>query len=156
MTPPARKALLVGHIVSSVGWLGGVVASLVLAIEGMAGDDVRAALDHLGWAVLIPASVCSLATGVVLGAGTRWGLIRYYWVFVKLVMNVAATGVLLLYMGTLAGLTADDPAPVVHAGAAAALLVVATTLSVYKPRGLTPYGRRLKTSTLSMSSRSRT
>jgi hypothetical protein len=35
-----------------------------------------------------------------------------------------------------------DPSPVLHAGAALVLLLVATTLSVYKPRGLTRYGWR--------------
>jgi hypothetical protein len=32
--------------------------------------------------------------------------------------------------------------PVLHAGAALVLLLAATTLAVYKPRGTTPYGRR--------------
>ena len=35
-----------------------------------------------------------------------------------------------------------DPSPVVHAAAALILLVVALTLSVYKPRGMTGYGLR--------------
>jgi len=55
----------------------------------------------------------------------------------------------------LAGLNSDDPATlastdlravrvqlVVDAAAAVFVLLVAATLSVYKPRGLTPYGRR--------------
>ena len=35
-----------------------------------------------------------------------------------------------------------SPSPVLHASAALLLLLVATTLSVYKPRGMTRYGRR--------------
>jgi hypothetical protein len=35
-----------------------------------------------------------------------------------------------------------NPSPVLHAGAALLLLLVATTLAVYKPRGMTPYGQR--------------
>jgi hypothetical protein len=35
-----------------------------------------------------------------------------------------------------------DPSPALHAGAGLLLLLVAATLSVYKPRGATPYGRR--------------
>jgi hypothetical protein len=64
---------------------------------------------------------------------------------------------LLLYMqtlGYLAGVAAEttlssgdlrglrNPSPVLHAGAALLLLLVATTLAVYKPRGMTRYGRR--------------
>ena len=37
-----------------------------------------------------------------------------------------------------------DPSPALHAGAGLLLLLVAATLSVYKPRGVTPYGRRRK------------
>jgi hypothetical protein len=42
--------------------------------------------------------------------------------------------------GDLGGLR--DPSPVLHAGGALFLLLVATTLAVYKPRGMTPYGQR--------------
>jgi hypothetical protein len=132
-----RKALLVTHIVCSVGWLGGVVASLALAVAGATTE-----LSTVGWTVLLPASLGSLASGVATALTSRWGLVKHWWVLIKLVMNVLATGILLLYLETLTDLTPHDPAPVVHAAAAAVLLVVATVLSVYKPRGRTPYGTR--------------
>jgi hypothetical protein len=102
-------------------------------------------------------SLASLLTGLVQSLGTQWGLFRHYWVLAKLLINVVATIVLLLYMQTLrslgavaaeATLSSDDlsglrdPSPVLHAGAALLLLLAAATLSVYKPRGLTPYGQR--------------
>jgi hypothetical protein len=85
------------------------------------------------------------------------GLFRYYWVLFKLVINVVATIVLLLYMQTLdylAGVAAAatlssselrglrSPSSVLHAGAALLLLLVATTLAIYKPGGMTRYGQR--------------
>jgi hypothetical protein len=130
-----RRGLLVAHIVCSVGWLGGVVTSLALAVDG-----ATAALSFIGWAILLPASLGSLASGVATALASRWGLVRHWWVLIKLVMNVLATGVLLLYLATLTDLTPHDPAPVVHAAAAVVLLVVATVLSVYKPRGRTRAG----------------
>jgi hypothetical protein len=71
----------------------------------------------------------------------------------KLVMNLFATLVLLMYMRTLerfADIASSggevsalrDPSPLLHAVLALVLLLVATTLGVLKPRGLTPYGRR--------------
>ena len=84
-------------------------------------------------------------------------MFRHYWILAKLVINVVATIVLLMYMQTLdylGGVAADtasssgdlsalrNPSPVLHAGAALLLLLVATTLSVYKPRGMTGYGQR--------------
>lgn len=160
MTPGVRKVGLVAHVGCSVGWLGAVATSVVLAVAGLASDDrqvVRAAyltLEVVGWYALIPLSLGSLLTGLVQSLGTSWGLLRHYWVVVKLVMNLVATGVLLLYMQTLTfqanlarAATADldrlrSPSPVAHAGAAVALLLVALVLSIYKPRGLTAYGQR--------------
>jgi hypothetical protein len=113
-------------------------------------------LEVIGWYALIPVSPASLLTGLIQSLGTNWGLLRHYWVVAKLLMNLFATGVLLLYMQTLtyvadtartAASTADldrlrTPSPVAHALAAVALLLVALVLSIYKPRGLTRYGQR--------------
>jgi hypothetical protein len=155
-----RKALLTAHVTASVGWLGAVAGFLALSIAGLTSQDaqtVRAtylAMEAIGWFVLVPFSLASLLTGVVQSLGTKWGLFRHYWVLVKLLINVIATVILLLYMQTLsslAGVAAEstldpsglrDPSPVLHAGAALLLLLVATTLAVYKPRGMTRYGQR--------------
>ena len=164
MRPGVRRLALVAHVGCSVGWLGAIVTSLVVAVAGVASGDglvVRATyltLEVIGWYALIPLSLASLVTGLIQSLGTTWGLLRHYWVVVKLLMNVAATGVLLLYMQTLtylahqarAATTAADldrlrsPSPVVHAAAAVTLLGVALILSIYKPRGLTGYGQRVQ------------
>lgn len=150
------------HIGCSVGWLGAVVTSLVLAMAGwLAGDAAMTrgaylVLEVVGWYALIPLSLASLLTGLVQSLGSRWGLFRHYWVLTKLAMNLVAVGVLLLYMQTLGYLAtlarnatspADltllrSPSPVLHAGAAVALLLTALVLSVVKPRGFTSYGHR--------------
>jgi hypothetical protein len=162
MRPGLRKFALTAHVTSSVGWLGAVVVFLALAIVGLTSQDaerVRGAylvMEPAAWFVLVPLAFASLLTGLVQALGTTWGLFRYYWVLAKLLINVFATIVLLMYMQTLGSLadvaaettTSDDlgtlrsPSPVLHAAAALLLLLVATTLAVYKPRGLTPYGQR--------------
>jgi hypothetical protein len=158
--PRLRKGALTAHVAASVGWLGAVVAFLVLAIAALVdggSPTARAAyvaMEPIAWLVLLPLSVASLTTGVVQSVATPWGLFRHYWVIFKLGINVFATAVLLMYMATLdelARLAADTrteiPAgepwsPVLHAAAACVLLLVATTLAVYKPHGLTPWGRK--------------
>ena len=161
MPPGLRKAALTAHVTASVGWLGAVACSLVLGVAGLTLQDperVRAVyltLEPMGLFVLVPASVASLLTGLVQSLGTRWGLFRHYWVVAKLLMNVFATLVVVLYMQTLGYLanvaratTGDDlaelrsPSVVLHAGGALVLLLVATVLSIYKPRGMTRYGQR--------------
>jgi hypothetical protein len=160
MTPRLRKAALTAHITSSVGWLGAVVVFLALAVVGLTSQDsqtVRGAylvMEPAARFVLVPLAFASLLTGLVQSLGTAWGLFRHYWVLFKLLINVFATIVLLLYMETfrfLAGVAADpsadlgvvrSPSPALHAGAALLLLLAATTLAVYKPRGVTRYGQR--------------
>lgn len=164
MPPGLRKLALSAHVVASVGWLGAVVCFLALAVSGLTSEDamrVRAAylaMELTAWAVIVPLSLLSPVTGVVMSFGTAWGLVRHYWVVAKLVLTVPACALLLLHMhpiGHLAGVVAETTLVsgelaglriqlVANAGAAVVVLLAATLLSVYKPRGLTPYGRRKK------------
>ena len=160
MGPRLRKLVLTAHVTTSVGWLGAVGVFLVLAIIGLAAQDaqtVRGAnlvMEPAAWFVPVPLSVASLLTGVVQSLGTAWGLLRHYWVLFKLLINVFSTVALLLYMQSFAYLArvAGDPtadlamvrstSPVLHATLALLLLLAATVLAVYKPRGMTRYGQR--------------
>jgi hypothetical protein len=158
MSPGLRKALLTAHVAVSVGWLGAVSAVLALAVVALISDDestVRGAylvMEPAAWFVLVPLAFASLLTGVVQSLGTHWGLFRHYWVLFKLLINLLATALLLTYTRTLDVLadaaaageleSLQTPSVVLHAVAALLLLLVATTLAVVKPRGLTPFGRR--------------
>jgi hypothetical protein len=160
MPPGLRKAALVGHVTSSVGWLGAVAAFLVLAVTALHTADDAAmrslyvAMEVLGRAVLVPLAAASLVTGLIQSLGTSWGLIKHWWVIVKLAITVVATAILLAYTSTLSLLAdaAREPgghlgllpssSPVLHSGAALAVLLAAAALSVYKPRGLTRHGWR--------------
>ena len=158
MTPRLRKFALTAHVTASVGWLGAVVVFLALAVVGLTSQDaqtVRGAylvMEPAAWFVLVPLAFASLITGIVQSLGTTWGLFRHYWVLLKLLITVFATIVLLIYMETfslMAGVAADpsadlgavrNPSPVLHAALALLVLLVATVLAVYKPRGMTRYG----------------
>lgn len=163
MAPRFRKFALTAHVISSVGWLGAVGVFLAHAVLGVTSHDpqmVRAVylvMEPAAWLVLVPLAFASLLTGLVQSLATTWGLFRHYWVVFKLLINVFATIVLLMYMQTL-GYLADvaaqttlssgdldllrTPSVVIHAGLALLVLLVATVLAVYKPQGVTPYGWR--------------
>jgi hypothetical protein len=170
MTAPVRKLLLTTHITSSVGWLGAVVVFLALAIAGLAspdGREVRAAylaMELITWSVIVPLCVASLATGVVESLGTPWGLFRHYWVLLKLLLTLLSTLFLLMHTRPIhyaaniaAEMTSSGPGLgrlglqlAVDAGAAILVLLVMTVLAVYKPRGVTPYGRRQQSEQVSV------
>ena len=160
MTPGLRRFTFTTHITSSIGWVGAALAFLALAVIGFTSDDpvkVRGAyllMAPAAWFVLVPLAHASLLSGIVLSLGTTWGLFRYYWVVLKLGITVFATVILLIYMGTfreMAGVAADpvmdlavvrNASPIVHAILALILLLAATGLAVYKPLGMTDYGKR--------------
>ena len=80
-----RKGALLVHVATSIGWFGTVAVFLALAVTGATSSDpglaraCYAVMGVVGWAVIVPASLASLATGVVSSLGTPWGLFRYYW-----------------------------------------------------------------------------
>jgi hypothetical protein len=165
LSPRLRKLALTAHVAASVGWLGAVAAFLSLGVVGLTSENAETArgaylvMEPAAWFVLVPLAFASLVTGLVQSLSSPWGLFRYYWVVFKLMINIVATVVLLTYMATfrsLADVAADPRAdldevrnasPALHAGLALVLLLVATTLAVFKPRGMTPYGRRKQRST---------
>jgi len=166
MTPTLRKLTITTHVAFSVGWLGAVAAFLVLSFVGLTSHDaevVRGAylsMDLISRFVIIPLCFAALVTGLLQELGTPWGLFRYYWIVMKFGLAVFATIALLIHQfavmavaakrvsGAAAGalFSADLDAlktELVRAPSLSILLLlVVTTLGVYKPWGLTRYGRR--------------
>jgi hypothetical protein len=162
MTGWVRKLGVVVHVALSVGWLGAVAAFLALAIAALGSDQAlsRAAfagMDLIGRWVLIPLSLGALASGIVQSIGTKWGLLRHYWVLVKLLLTIAATAILLLHQFTaveeaarLALHIAGDSGGslrrfgiqlLADAGLAAVVLTIITVIAIYKPWGSTPFAK---------------
>ncbi len=162
LNPSLRKLALTAHVTVSVGWVGALAVFLAHALASLASRDeqiVRAASLAMAlttWFVIMPLALASLATGLVQALGTAWGLFRHYWIIFKLLFTCVATMVLLLKMGPIddlaraatqtaffsADLVGLRTSLVVHAAGGLLLLLTITTLAVYKPRGLTPYGTR--------------
>lgn len=164
MSPSIRKAALTLHVACSVGWLGAAAAYLAVAVRALASGDgatMRASyptLELVGWSVIVPLCGAALLSGIVQSLGTPWGLFRHYWVVAKLALTFAATGVLLGHLpvvnhaATLAARPTTSttdfgmlPAQLVlHAAGGVLVLLTITALSVFKPWGLTPLGRRAR------------
>jgi hypothetical protein len=149
MTPGLRKFALTAHVTFSVGWLGAVVAYLAVAIACLVSQDAQmvrsgySTMELTGWFVIVPLSLAALLSGLVQSLGTEWGLFRYYWILVKLVLTLGAVTILLLHMPAV-GRKAGVRAELVHAGGGLLVLIATTALSVYKPWGRTRYGRRMQ------------
>lgn len=154
--PRARKGALLVHIASGGAWIGIDIVMGVLVFTAVVTDDeaVKAlclqALELFAiWPLVIAGLVC-LVSGVVLGLGTKYGLLRYWWVSIKLVINVVLVVLVVVLLrpgvmeaaeqgrmfmdGQVVSLLVGDLIfpPVVSTSA----LVVAMVLSVFKPWGL--------------------
>jgi hypothetical protein len=150
-----RKGVLVVHIASAGAWIGIDVVMAVLVFTALlAKNDTTRALCFRAlelfvvWPLFTTGLVC-LASGVVLGLGTRWGLMRYWWVAIKLALNILLTTLVLVALrpgvmeaaeqgrrfaaGEVASLAVGDLIfpPIVSPTA----LLIATVLAVFKPWG---------------------
>ena len=162
MKPRLRKFALTVHVTASVGWFGAVAAFLALAVTGLTSDDTpmaRAAylaMDITTRFAIVPFALASLLSGIVQSLGTPWGLLRHYWVLLKLVITLLTALLLLVHTIPIGMLAHSARAkPMSEAGvhhlqvqmladsvAALVILLVTTALAVYKPFGLTRFGRR--------------
>ena len=151
----ARRAVLTLHILGAGAWVGidvvlGVLVFTALLTSSTATEALSfQALELFAVWPLLTAGLVTLASGIVLGLGTKYGLLRYRWVAVKLVINVvlvalvafalrpgladaAAYGELLAAGGSGRTDVGGLVFPPVVSGLA---LVTATVLSVFKPWG---------------------
>lgn len=150
----------------SVGWLGLVTGMFAMSVSGATtgSAEQQAAMyrtmSMLDEIFLGMTSMFALITGIVVGAGTKWGLLQRRWVAVKFFLTM---GVMILGFGVIhqlilrANELVDAGAPVrggeldtvgwSMAGSAALAvvsLVFMTAVSTYKPWGPTRWGKKAR------------
>jgi hypothetical protein len=144
LSPRVRRAVLTAHIVASVGLLGDVAAVLAVNVRAATSTDPGFAsasydlLQMFSFVFGIPLSFAALLTGLTLGLGSKWGVLRHAWVTAKLMLllSVILVGALVIGPATAEMANGSGDAETVLIAAAAwdvLALTVATALSVYKP-----------------------
>jgi hypothetical protein len=151
-----RRAVLTVHIVGAGAWIGiDVVLGVLVFTARLTSDTQTEALCYQALALfavwpLLAAGLVTLVSGTVLGLGTKYGLVKYWWVAAKLALNLVLVTLVAFALrpavaeaarygdALAAGTPADASAvsslimpPLVSSTA----LIVATILSVYKPWG---------------------
>jgi uncharacterized membrane protein len=150
-----RKGALVVHIVSAGVWIGiDVVMAVFIFSALLTDDDNTKALCFLAlelfavWPLLTTGLIC-LASGVVLGLGTKYGLVRYWWVAIKLVLNLVLSALVLIALRSEVSRAAEqgwrftvgEPASLVVGNlifppiVSPTALLIAVVLAVFKPWG---------------------
>jgi hypothetical protein len=150
-----RKGVLLIHIASAGAWLGVDVVMAVLVFRALLTDDGRAkalsfrVLELIAVGPLLACGLVCLLSGVLLGLSSRYGLVRYWWVAVKLVLNLVLTGLVLVALAPEVAAHAEEarqfdaglPVPL-EVGqlifppiVSPTALLVAMALAVFKPWG---------------------
>jgi uncharacterized membrane protein len=157
-----RKCVLVLHAVSGIGWMGVDIALFLLLLNARTTSNATEAISgYTAVSLIVPIAVPPLClgvlgTGLLLGWGSPWGLVRYWWVFIKLLLSLSMT--ILVFVSLVP--TIQSMPSIANSGTADAvrerlgpltiqlmfppavsfgLLGVAAVLSIFKPRGLTPW-----------------
>lgn len=150
-----RKTVLVLHIVSAGAWIGlDVVMAVAVFTAFTTGNRQTEAIAYqmLELFVLWPMFACglvSLLTGLLLGMGTKYGLVRFWWVAVKLVINLLMCTLVLVALRPGVHSVADQGREIAAGSpvevavgemlyppiVSPTLLLVATVLAVFKPWG---------------------
>lgn len=162
VSPRGKKALVTTHVVFSGSWLGVGVVMVSLTVLGLRSDDaatVRVSyelLELFDMTILPWSSIGAILSGIAVSLTGKWGLVRHYWIVVKLMIAVAiiasAFGFLHRWAVSAAErsalLAATDGDVVIGDlgvwlvtgfGTAVFFVAVAMVLSVYKPWGKTRF-----------------
>ena len=153
LSPLTRRAVLTAHIIASVGLLGDVAAVLAVNVRAATTTDpgfTSASYELLEMFSLvfgIPLSFAALISGLILGLGSKWGVLRHAWVTAKLVLllSVILIGAFVIGPATSEMQTGTGDVETLLIAAAAwdvLALALATALSVYKPRMFNAVSRR--------------
>ncbi|MHA6803513.1 hypothetical protein [Salinifilum ghardaiensis] len=151
----ARRAALLMHVVSAGAWIGMDVVLAVFVFTALFTADAQVAavslraLELFAIGPLLAAGVVCLVSGLTLGWGTKYGLLRYWWVAAKLAINVVFVALVVLALRPQVLAAAERGRALSEQGAADAVvgelvfpavvsplgLLAATVLAVYKPWG---------------------
>jgi hypothetical protein len=97
MSRNSRRWYLIAHIAAGGAWLGLDVALGVLVFTAVLADDPDTrvfcfqAINAVAVWPILSAGLLSLVTGVILAWWSKYGLLRYWWVAIKLALNIALT-----------------------------------------------------------------
>ena len=151
----SRQTLQILHYISSVGWLGVGFAQLTLNLVALLTGspslrhDAHEMTHIFDRTILTALSLAAATTGILLAVRTPWGLLRHWWIVVKLTLTVGLIITIPIWVGgwnlqaitATAGGSVDPGYPTVRAellGSSITIvgtLIVITIISVVKPWG---------------------
>lgn len=125
---PAKKLLDCVHLTAAALWLGAFalsalfVASTGSGFMGLSAPDAAAAAQGIRDTLIKPLIPLVMATGIIYGAGTKWGFTKVPWVRAKWLLSIALVASIPLLPQSISSLCLQ-----------LVLVVALFALSVWKP-----------------------
>lgn len=100
-----KKSLLIAiHVISLAAWIGGTLGMLLLGIYLSSADNAAqltytlASMEIIDENLLKYPALMTLLTGILLSLWTQWGLVKHYWVIVKLGLTMITIMIGILFL----------------------------------------------------------
>ena len=113
-----RRLVFLAHVILALGWLGVDVVIGVFTVTGFTSHDPNRvatsylALETFAVPLLLMFGVGALGTGLLLTLASGWGVVRYWWVTVKLVINLLLSSLVLILLRPRVAAAAEQAARV--------------------------------------------
>lgn len=89
-----KQLIIIIHVLSVICWLGGAMVMLLLGtymLNAENGEQLYYTVEnlHLIDVVMIRyTALVTLITGILLSVWTNWGLLKHYWILIKLILTI--------------------------------------------------------------------
>ncbi|WP_313800056.1 hypothetical protein [Cytobacillus sp.] len=100
-----KKSVLVAiHVLSVASWIGGTLGMLLLCayLQNAANGEqlfyTLISMEIIDENLLKYPALLTLITGIMLSVWTQWGLVKHYWVMVKLVLTILTIMIGILFL----------------------------------------------------------
>ncbi|MBT2292817.1 hypothetical protein J7E73_27545 [Paenibacillus albidus] len=109
-----KKQILVAvHVISVASWIGGTLGMLLLGVylkSAANGEQLAytlSSMEVIDENLLKYPALLTLLTGILLSVWTQWGLVKHYWVAVKLILTVTTIMIGILFLDNWTASLAD-------------------------------------------------
>lgn len=108
-----KNFLVAIHVISVASWIGGTLGMLLLGIYLHKADHAEqltytlASMEIIDENLLKYPALLTLLTGILLSIWTQWGLVKHYWVIIKLATTMITIMIGILFLNKWTASLAD-------------------------------------------------
>lgn len=113
LTQKKKQWLVAIHVIAVASWIGGTLGMLLLGLYLRSGENgeqlayTLSSMEVIDENLLKYPALLTLLTGILLSVWTQWGLVKHYWVTIKLILTVVTIMMGILFLDNWTASLAD-------------------------------------------------